>query len=95
MSTSLPSITRGLELTEDQQMIRDMVREFARGVVAPVAHDIDEEHRFPKDIWDQIVELGLPGIPFSEEVGGSDGGTLAYAIAVEELAKVCGSTALT
>ena len=95
MSTPLPSITRGLELTEEQQMIRDSVREFARDVVAPVAHDIDEEHRFPKDVWDQIVELGLPGIPFSEEVGGSEGGTLAYALAVEELAKVCGSTALT
>ena len=95
MSTPLPSITRRLELTEEQQMIRDSVREFARDVVAPVAHDIDEEHRFPKDVWDQIVELGLPGIPFSEEVGGSEGGTLAYALAVEELAKVCGSTALT
>ena len=48
----------------------------------------------PSDVWDQIGS-GLPGIPFSEEVGGSEGGTPAYALAVEELAKVCGSTALT
>ena len=91
----LPSIRHGLDLTEDQRMIREMVAEFARNEVAPIATEIDEEHRFPKDVWDKIVELGIPGIPFPEELGGSDGGTLAYILAVEELAKVCGSTALT
>ncbi|QDU66534.1 acyl-CoA dehydrogenase [Engelhardtia mirabilis] len=94
-TSDLPSIAHGLELTEDQRMIRDMVREFAQAEVAPIAHEIDEEHRFPVEIWNKIVELGLPGIPFSEEYGGSGGGTLAYAIAVEEIAKVCGSTGLT
>jgi alkylation response protein AidB-like acyl-CoA dehydrogenase len=92
---TLPSINTGLELTEDQRMIRDMVREFAEAEVAPQAHDIDENHRFPLDTWHKIVELGLPGIPFSEDLGGSNGGTLAYAIAVEELGRVCGSTGLT
>jgi alkylation response protein AidB-like acyl-CoA dehydrogenase len=76
-------------------MIRDMVREFARAEVAPQAAEIDENHRFPKDTWDKIVDLGLPGIPFSEDVGGSNGGTLAYCLAVEEISKVCGSTGLT
>ena len=94
-SYSLPEIRHAFDLTEDQVMIRDMVRDFAQNVVAPKAHEIDEEHRFPLDTWKQIVELGLTGIPFPEEVGGSNGGTLAYIIAVEELARVCGSTSLT
>ena len=92
---TLPAITRGLELTEDQTMIRDMVREFAIGEVAPIAHEIDEEHRFPKETWDKIVELGLTGICFPEELGGAGGDTLSYILAVEELSKVCGSTGLT
>lgn len=94
-STELPDLKHGLDLTEDQRMVRDMVAEFAASEVAPHAHDIDEEHRFPQDTWKKITELGLTGIPFSEEVGGSGGGTLAYILAVEELSKVCGSTGLT
>jgi alkylation response protein AidB-like acyl-CoA dehydrogenase len=94
-STTIPEIKHGLDLTEEQLMVRDMVREFARAEVAPQAADIDEHHRFPLDTWKKIVELGLPGIPFSEDVGGSNGGTLAYILAVEELSKVCGSTGLT
>lgn len=95
MSTTLPSITRSLELTEDQTMIRDMVREFAVGELAPIAHEIDEEHRFPQESWDKIVELGLTGICFPEELGGAGGDTLSYILAVEEISKVCGSTGLT
>ena len=91
----LPDIQHGLDLTEDEQMIRDMVRDFARAEVAPLAHSIDEEHRFPMETWDKMVELGLTGIPFPEELGGSGNGTLAYILAVQEIAKVCGSTALT
>ena len=91
----LPPIRHGLDLTEDEQMIREMVAEFAASELAPIATEVDEEHRFSKESWDRIVELGLPGIPFSEELGGSDSGTLSYVLAIEEISKVCGSTGLT
>jgi len=91
----LPDIKHSLELSEDQRMIRDLVREFARAELEPIAAEIDENHRFPVESWQKIVELGLPGIPFPESLGGSDGGTLAYVIAVEEISRVCGSTGLT
>ena len=93
--TDLPEIKTGLDLTESQSMIRDMVREFAANEVAPIATEIDESHRFPTETWKKMVELGIVGIPFSEEMGGGGGDTLSYILAVEELAKVCGSTALT
>lgn len=92
---ALPAIQHAFDLTETQRMIRDMVREFALAEVAPLAHEIDEHHRFPVETWKKIVDLGLPGIPFPEEYGGSNGGTLAYCIAVEEISRVCGSTGLT
>ncbi|MEW6072888.1 MAG: acyl-CoA dehydrogenase family protein [Planctomycetota bacterium] len=92
--SALPAIQHAFDLTEDQQMVRDMVREFAETELAPIAAEIDENHRFPTESWRKIVELGLPGIPFPEEFGGSGGGTLAYAIAVEEISRVCGSTGL-
>src|SRR5262245_38351831 len=91
----LPDIQHSFDLDDDQRMIQAMVREFALSEVEPIAAEIDEHHRFPKETWDKIVELGLPGIPFSEEVGGSNGGTLAYCLAVEEISRVCGSTGLT
>ena len=93
--TDLPEIKTGLDLTESQSMIRDMVAEFAANEVAPIATEIDESHRFPTETWKKMVELGIVGIPFSEEMGGGGGDTLSYILAVEELAKVCGSTALT
>ncbi len=91
----LPAIKHSFDLTEDQRMIQEMVRDFAHAEVAPLAHEIDENHRFPEETWKKIVELGLTGIPFSEEMGGSNGGTLAYCLAVEEISRVCGSTGLT
>ena len=91
----LPEIKHSFDLTEEQRMVREMVAEFADREVAPLAHEIDENHRFPLETWKKIVELGVPGIPFAEDVGGSNGGTLAYAIAVEEISRVCGSTGLT
>ncbi|MEQ1892490.1 MAG: acyl-CoA dehydrogenase family protein [Planctomycetota bacterium] len=91
----LPEIKHAFDLTEEQRMVQAMVRDFAREKVAPRATEIDENHRFPTETWKEIVELGLPGIPFPEEVGGANGGTLAYCLAVEELSRVCGSTGLT
>jgi len=92
---TLPDVKHGLDLTEDQRMIQSMVRDFARAEVAPIAAEIDENHRFPLETWKKIVELGLTGIPFPEEYGGSAGGQLAYCLAVEEISRVCGSTGLT
>jgi len=92
---ALPDIKHSFDLTEEERMIREMVREFAYNEVAPKAAEIDETHHFPKETWDKIVELGIPGIPFPEEFGGSGGGTLAYILAVEEISKVCASTGLT
>jgi len=92
---TLPTIQHAFDLTPDQQMIRDTVREFALTEVQPLAHEIDENHRFPEETWRKIVDMGLPGIPFPEEYGGTNGGTLAYCIAVEEISRVCGSTGLT
>src|SRR5690625_130532 len=82
------------ELTEEQRMIRNMVREFATDVVQPKAIEVDVEARFPKETFDQMADLGLLGIPFPEEYGGSDGDTISYALAVEEIGRVCGSTGL-
>lgn len=82
------------ELTKEQTMIKKMVRDFAEEVIRPRAIEIDTKAEFPEDIFKQIGELGLLGIPFSEEYGGSGGDTLSYALAVEEIARVCGSTGL-
>ncbi|MEC5422575.1 acyl-CoA dehydrogenase family protein [Virgibacillus sp. C22-A2] len=82
------------ELTKEQQMIKKMVKDFAEKVIQPRAIEIDTEAKFPVDIFDQMGKLGLLGIPFPEEYGGSGGDTLSYALAVEEIGRVCGSTGL-
>jgi len=69
-----------------------MVREFATNEVEPIAADIDAEHRFPEENVKKMADYGLLGIPFPKEVGGAGGDQLSYAIAVEELSRVCGST---
>lgn len=80
--------------TKEQEMIRDMVRDFANNVIKPRAIEIDKKAEFPKDIFDQMGELGLLGLPFPEEYGGSNADTISYALAVEEIGRVCGSTGL-
>src|SRR5699024_4652549 len=82
------------ELTEEQKMTRNMVREFATNVISHKAIEVDVKAEFPVDTFNQIGELGLMGIPFSEEYGGSGSDTISYAIAVEEVGKACGSTGL-
>lgn len=82
------------ELTKEQTMIKKMVRDFANEVIRPRAIEIDTEAKFPADIFEQMGELGLLGIPFPEAYGGSGGDTTSYALAVEEIGSVCGSTGL-
>src|SRR5271155_1017859 len=83
------------DLSPDHELIRRTVREFAEGEVAPVAEHLDRTKSFPYEIVRQLGELGLMGIPFPTEYGGSGGDTLAYALAVEELARVDSSVAIT
>jgi alkylation response protein AidB-like acyl-CoA dehydrogenase len=83
-----------LELTEEQLMIRDTVRDFVKHEVAPIAVEIDRDERFPRDVFAKMGELGILGTPFSEEWGGSGGDWVSYCLAIEETAKACGSTAL-
>ena len=80
------------QLSEEHEMIRKMVRDFAENEVAPTAAERDEEERFDREIFDKMAELGLTGIPWPEEYGGIGSDYLAYAIAVEELSRVCAST---
>lgn len=82
------------ELTREQKMVADMVRDFAEGVIAPQAESIDETAAFPEEIFKEMGKLGLMGIPFPEEYGGSGGDTISYTLAVEEVGKACGSTGL-
>ena len=83
------------DLTEEHELLRRTVREFADERVAPVAEELDREHRFPYEIVAELAELGLMGIPIPEEYGGAGGDTLAYAIAIEELTRVDSSVAIT
>ena len=83
------------KLSDEHEMLRKMVRDFAVNEVAPTAAERDEEARFDREIFDKMAELGLTGIPWPEEYGGAGMDFLAYCIAVEELARVCGSTAVT
>lgn len=82
------------QLTKEQQMVREMVRDFAKNEIAPKAHEVDQSAVFPVDTFKKIGELGLLGIPFPEEYGGAGGDTISYAAAVEEIGKACGSTGL-
>jgi butyryl-CoA dehydrogenase len=82
-------------LSEEHEMIRKMVRDFAKNEVEPTAAERDEEERFDRAIFDQMGELGLCGIPWPEEYGGIGGDYLGYVIAVEELSRVCASVGVT
>jgi butyryl-CoA dehydrogenase len=81
-------------LTKEQQMLRKMYREFAETEVKPLAQELDEEERFPTETVEKMAKLGMMGIYFPKEYGGAGGDVLSYAMAVEELAKVCGTTAV-
>lgn len=83
------------ELTDEQKMLQQMVRDFALNEVEPTAAERDEEERFDREIFDKMAELGLTGIPWPEEYGGIGSDYLSYVIAVEELSRVCASTGVT
>jgi len=82
------------ELDEEQRLVRDMVHDFAQAEIAPRAAEVDKSEEFPADNIAKMAELGLLGLPYPEEYGGGGGDYLSYAIAVEEIARACGSTAL-
>jgi alkylation response protein AidB-like acyl-CoA dehydrogenase len=83
------------DLTEEQELVRKTVREFAQTRVAPVAAELDREQRFPYDLVAELGELGLMGMTISEEYGGAGADTVSYAIAIEELTRVDSSVAIT
>ncbi|MDH3869880.1 MAG: acyl-CoA dehydrogenase [Desulfuromonadales bacterium] len=84
------------QLTEEQNLIRETVRNFAENEVAPSAAERDENERFDRELmFDKVAELGLAGIVFPEEFGGAGADYICYAIAVEELSRVCASTGVT
>jgi short-chain 2-methylacyl-CoA dehydrogenase len=84
-----------LDLTQEQELVRRTVREFAESRIAPVAQQLDREHRFPYELVAELAELGLMGMPVPEEYGGAGTDTISYAIAVEELTRIDSSVAIT
>ena len=83
------------DLSDEHELLRRTVRSFAEERIAPVAEELDREHRFPYEIVAELAELGLMGIPIPEEHGGAGGDTLSYAIAIEELTRIDSSVAIT
>src|SRR5512132_1086201 len=83
------------ELSDEQRLLRDTVRDFARQEVAPVAEELDRTKAFPYELVEKMGKLGLMGIPFPEQYGGGGADTLAYALAVEEMTRVDSSVAIT
>ena len=81
--------------SEEQELLRRTVRDFAQSRVAPVAEELDRDARFPYELVTEMAELGLMGIPISEEYGGAGADTVSYAIAVEELTRIDSSVAIT
>jgi butyryl-CoA dehydrogenase len=79
------------ELTEEQELIKNMVREFAEEEIKPIASEICRDHRFPAETVKRMAELSIFGLSTPEELGGAGGDTLSYALAVEELSRVCAS----
>ena len=80
------------QLTREQELVKQMVREFAQNEVKPIAAEIDVTERFPIENVKKMAKLGMMGIPFSKEYGGAGGDTLSYILTVEELSKVCATT---
>lgn len=82
------------ELTKEQQMLKEMISDFAEKEIKPYAREVDETSKMRYETFQKLGKLGLLGIPFSEEYGGAGGDTISYCIAVEEIGKACGGTGL-
>ena len=80
-------------LTNELQMLRKMYQEFVENEVKPLAGELDEEERFPMETIPKLAKYGFMGIPYETRYGGQGGNNMAYAMAIEELAKACGTTA--
>ena len=83
------------DLTKEQVMVRELIRDFADAEVAPGADERDRTGEFPLDIFKKLAALGFMGLPFPERYGGSDADAISFAIVVEELSRVCASTGIT
>lgn len=94
MITASPTAANPYGLSDDQLALSEMVRDFANREVKPLAAEIDEKEIYPRQTFDKMGDLGLMGLPWPEEFGGGGADYLSYAIAVEEIARVCGSTGL-
>jgi alkylation response protein AidB-like acyl-CoA dehydrogenase len=82
------------ELNEEQRLVRELVHDFAQKEIAPNAAHVDESEEYPAENIHKMAEIGLLGLPYPEKYGGGGGDYVSYAIAVEEIARACGSTAL-
>lgn len=82
------------ELTKEQQMLQEMIRDFAEKEIKPFAREVDETSQMRVKTFEKLGKLGLLGIPFPEKYGGAGGDTSSYIIAVEEIGKACGGTGL-
>ena len=78
----------------EHRMIRDTVREFCEEEIKPIAQEVESEHRFPQEVFDELAELDMMGVPVSEEYGGLGGDQLMYALVTEELGRVSGGIGL-
>lgn len=94
MATATDATMLNFDLSEDELQIRDGARDFAEGELRPIVQELDDEGRFPVEIFQNLADLGFLGLPYPEEFGGIGASALSYILVVEELARVCGSTAL-
>ena len=82
------------ELTDEQQLIREAVREFAETELTPIAAELDRDHRFPHELLPKLAEMNLMGLPYPEKEGGAGADYMSYVIAIEELSRVCATTSV-
>ncbi|THE66070.1 acyl-CoA dehydrogenase [Salinadaptatus halalkaliphilus] len=82
------------DLPDEHRMIRETVRDFCETEIEPIAQEIEDDHRFPAEVFDELADLDMMGVPIAEEYGGLGGDTLMYALVAEELGRVSGAIGL-